>query len=302
MYSIDNKPTPKSGESPPISHALTRRFVPSRYGQTHLRTAGESNQGHLPVVCLHMLPQSSRSLAGFVRELGQSRPVLAPDFPGYGESDAPPKPISATEYAESIWESLAQLLPESDATEFDLFGIHGGAKLAVAMASLRPQRIRRIVLSSAAVMSDQEIAPIKAALTPTALDEHGSRFQAIWQMLLKARSEHTSFEMLANAFAEIVRRDHGYEWGHFAVFDYNQQFVKDIRSLQHPITLLNPGDGLYEMTPRTLQYIQNGELIDKPEWGFDYLQTHTDEAVDVVSAALDANTVSFIPNEFAKET
>lgn len=263
-----------------------RLFVDGPYGQIHLRMAVPNAPTRPPLVCLHMFPQSGRNFHRFVGEASNDRIVIAPDVPGYGESDAPEIPITAEDYARSVW-SVVDELALLDNGAIDLFGIHAGAKLAVEAAYQRPGDVRKIALSSAAVLYADEIAQLKRTFSPIPLDEEGSRYQHLWRLLIRDRRSYMTLKTCADSFAEMLRGGEKYEWGHDAIFDYNERFPERLKALGHPVALLNPKDELYSMTTRSLDYLKNGELFDLPAWSHGYLETYPDEAAALILGWLD---------------
>lgn len=263
-----------------------RQFVDGRYGQIHLRIGRPTAALRAPLVCLHMFPQSGRNFARLIAEASVDRIVIAPDFPGYGESDPPPGPISASEYASSVWEAVDACGLLAEAGKIDLFGIHAGAKLAVEAAHQRTDDVSAIVLCSAAVLSPPELHDLRQALAPIPLDAEGTRFQRLWQMLMRNRGPGMSYGMMAENLAEMIRGGEGYGWGHSAVFDFNAAFPEILKSLPHPITLINPKDDLYEQTPRTVDYLNNGKLIDCPQWGHGFLESQAADVARCISKFL----------------
>ena len=224
------------------------------------------------------------------------RMVVAADFPGYGESDAPVEPISAELYARSIWEVVdalelcradakrvnsMQVGSRSDST-IDLFGIHAGAKLAVEATRQRPDSVRKIVLSSAAVLTPEEVDFLRTSLPSLPLDEEGTRFQHMWRAITQNRGPDMSLQMCATSLAEMLRHGDRYTWGSQAVFDYNARFPDALQSIRQPVALLNPADELYDMTPRTLGYLRHAELIELPDWTHGYLDAHAAEAARMI--------------------
>ena len=71
--------------------AIRRQFIDGEYGQLHLRVAKPANPIHPPLYCLHMSPKSGRLFEAFMRGACQDRIMVAPDYPGYGESAPPPE-------------------------------------------------------------------------------------------------------------------------------------------------------------------------------------------------------------------
>lgn len=274
-----------------------RKFIDGRYGQVHLRIAEPEQVDKIPLVCLHMFPQSGRNFEQFVQSIGTDRIVVAPDFPGYGESTAPESTISASDYAESICDVVNAFSLIEKYDQIDLFGIHAGAKLAVEFAFQHPEQVRRLVLASAAVLLPEEIERMKGTLSHIPLDEEGTRHQLLWDMLLRNRGPQTTLEMAAINFSEMIRGGEKYGWGHRAVFEYNTAFPARLAALRHPIALLNPEDDLYAMTPRSLEYLQNGKMVDLPGWGHGFLQTRADDLSVIVRDFLDSETESLAAAE-----
>ncbi|MEO9468000.1 alpha/beta hydrolase [Parasphingorhabdus sp.] len=274
-----------------------RKFVDGRYGQMHLRIAEPDQPKHIPLICLHMFPQSGRNFEKLVEEVGTDRVVVAPDFPGYGESDPPKIPITATEYADAIWDVVENLSLVQGGGQIDVFGIHAGSKLATELTYLHPTRVRKLILTSAAILLPEEIERMRSSLSHVELDQEGSRFRRFWDMLVRNQAQDAPLELAAKNFAEMVRSGETYSWGHRAVFEYNKDFPSRLAELRHPIALLNPEDDLYEMTPRTLQHIQNGEMIDLPGWNHGFLETRAKELAQIIRNFLDDENESLVAAE-----
>ena len=266
---------------------IKRMFVDGRFGQIHLRIKCPGVPKCPLLLCLHMFPQSGRNFQTMMRHIND-RIVVAPDFPGHGESAMPQEPIPAQEYAAAIWEAV-DALDLLQTGPIEVFGVHAGAKLAVELASQRPEAVRKIVLASAAVLSPEEVERFKRVFRPMPLDEAGTRHAHLWDMQINSRGAGMTLEMCAVGFAEALRGGERYEDGHMAVFEYNSLFADVLNKLDHEILLLNPNDGLYDMTERALRYMKRGELLDLPHWEFGYLETRAEELAQIVTDWLDTN-------------
>ena len=262
-----------------------RQFVDGPFGQVHIRISeAETDKNHLPLICLHQSPKSSKEFAKFMAAASTERTLIAIDNPGHGESDIPGNIDQATivNYARSAWAVLDQLGYE----KVDLLGHHTGAKVATEMAFQRPDNIRQIIMVSALVLTKDEQRQFEEQFQPIPLDEAGTRFQDMWSKCIQYRGEGVALEDLAASFAENLRAGEAYEWGHKAAFEYNAYFPERVSSLSHKIIVLNPGDMLYELTPRVAPLLQNGRVINHPEWGFGFLDAYTEDAVTAITAAL----------------
>ncbi|WP_432201780.1 alpha/beta fold hydrolase [Erythrobacter sp. W53] len=260
--------------------AVRRDFVDGPFGQIHFRISTPSRNVKPPIVCLHMFPQSGRSFTELMPLLATDQVVIAPDFPGYGESDPPDQQVSAEVYADCIWRALDKIQPGLGNGSIDLFGIHAGAKLAVEAAFQRPHQVGRLMLCSAAVLTQAEIAKYWKSLNKIPLDDAGTRFQKFWRMQRSYAGDNVPLEAVAIAYAEMLRGGESYHWGHAATFDYNERFLDRLRHLSHPTLLINPGDDLYAMTQRTLPHLRNGRMLDRPHWKPGFLAVNARELAD----------------------
>lgn len=217
--------------------------------------------------------------------MGAHRHVIAIDNPGHGESDIPAMEAGATipNYARSAWAVIDGL----GLGQVDLLGHHTGAKVATEMAWQRPKDIRSIVMVSALVLTAEEQAGFEAQFQPIPLDEAGTRFMNMWARCVQHRGHGVALDDLAASFAENLRAGDAYEWGHTAAFAYNAYFPDRVATLNHPITVLNPADMLFKLTPRVEPLLRNGRVIDHPEWGFGFMDAYTQGAVEAVNEALE---------------
>lgn len=261
---------------------IRRSFIDTDYGQIHYRIAGNPSDIR-PLICLHQSPKSSREFIEFLKLAADDRLVIAIDSPGHGESDVPNQSDATIEgYAKTLWAALDTL----SLGRFDLLGHHTGAKVAAEMAYQRPDDIENIVMVSALILTTEEREAFKSEFQPIPLDEEGTRFKHMWDKAMQYRGPGVTLEQLAFSVVENMRAGEAYEWGHQAAFNYTEAFAKRLPLLPHRITVLNPKDMLFDYTPRVGNYLQNGEVIDHPEWGFGFMDTDTESAVNAVKAAL----------------
>ncbi len=99
-----------------------------------------------PLVMLHAtaLSQAMWRAFGYVRALRSAHRLVLIDFRGHGHSD---KPHSSAEYAMDLF--VGDVLGVLDAESIDrtdVFGYSLGSRVALAMATSRPDRVRRLVL------------------------------------------------------------------------------------------------------------------------------------------------------------
>lgn len=263
---------------------VRRQYVDGPFGQVHVHVATpESKSDNLPLVCLHQSPKSSREFSSLLRNFND-RTVIAIDNPGHGESDTPDTESEATieNYAASAWTALKRMGHK----KVDILGHHTGAKVACEMAFQKPKKVGSIVMVSALVLTHEEREAFKAQFKPIPLDEDGTRFKHMWTQSIKHRGPGVTLEQLAYSMAENLRAGEAYEWGHAAAFNYTDAFAERIKKLPHRITVLNPKDMLFDYTPRVGKLLQNGEVIDHPEWGFGFMDTDSKRAAAIIKEHL----------------
>jgi pimeloyl-ACP methyl ester carboxylesterase len=128
---------------------VRRAYTDGRYGQLHLTTAYPSGGGfdeRSPLVCLHSAHAAGTSFRTLLPELGKDRSVYAPDLPGHGQSDpvaaSGPGNLGLADYIAAIGDFFDSMRLRA----VDLLGHGMGAVVAVELAVLRPQQVRRVVL------------------------------------------------------------------------------------------------------------------------------------------------------------
>ena len=112
-------------------------------GRVRYLSAGEDT-GRPPLLLLHGGGTDSATLSwgGVIGPLAEGRRVLAPDLPGYGESDRPRAPYSMQYYEKVALEFVDSL----GLDQFDLAGLSMGGGISLALAIYHPERVRRLIL------------------------------------------------------------------------------------------------------------------------------------------------------------
>lgn len=263
-----------------------RIYLEGKFGQIHARICEPENPTDRPLYCAHQSPKCGAEFDAFMQEAASDRIVVAPDYPGYGMSDPPRHETQATipAYAESLWQVADQLGHD----RIDVFGNHTGGKVAAEMALQYPDRVGGIVMVSAAILTDEERSAFSDFFQPIPLDEAGSRFLTMWERIVERRGPGTTLEMLAKSFAMNLSGGEAYEWGHHAAFAYGAPFEEALRVLPHRITVLNPKDDLTQSTRRAQGMIRNGEVIELPDWGYNFMDVWPSEAAALVRTHLQA--------------
>jgi pimeloyl-ACP methyl ester carboxylesterase len=106
----------------------------------------------LPVVLLHAFPQNRTMWDEQVRVLSRTCRVIAPDFRGFGESDAPDGPYSLDQYADDV----AGLLDHLAVRQAVFAGLSMGGYTLFAFYRSYADRVKALVLADTRAGADTE--------------------------------------------------------------------------------------------------------------------------------------------------
>ena len=262
---------------------VSRRFVDGRFGQIHYRIAQPNRPRRVPLMCFHLSPSSGRMYGRILAAMARDRIAIAPDTPGFGESDAPPEPPEIADYAAAMGEVLDAL----EIGPVDLLGYHTGSKIAVELAQQRPQQVRRLVLVSAPIYTAEELASQKTDYAAKPVADDGAHLKDAWDGHWKWRAKDTPVALVQREITESMRGGDKSFWGHRAAFNYAH--ADNLPEVSQPVFVLCPKDDLEEATRRAADYIKNGRIVNMPDWaGHGMLDTHADEVAETLRLLLDS--------------
>ena len=271
---------------------VRRGFIDAGYGQMHLRSAGRATDKPA-IVCLHMISKSGRSFARLMPQLARQRLVIAPDYPGYGESDHPPAvpAVSIEDYTRAVWE----VIDHFELSRVNIVGYHTGSMVAVEAAHQRPHAVERLINISAPIFTPQEVADYHQYFAPIPLDEQGERFRIMWQRIMHYRGPGMTLEIAAESMAENLRGGDHYEWGHRAAFHYTEAYARKLSRLPQPVLVMNINDDLYRHSRRADALLKNGRRRDFPDWGAGFLDLWPGQVAAVMLDFFDAGDTNAQP-------
>lgn len=252
--------------------AVRRRYVESRFGQLHLREAGAGAHGSPPIVLLHQTPSTSFEYEPLMRELATDRRVLAFDTPGYGASDAPPEPLSMTDYAAAIADGL-EAVGLAEEQLFDVYGFHTGALLAIEMALALPRQVRRIALTGIPMRSPAERQNnLAKAREPQAIDEDGTvallHAGQLWDYVVAQRTQGIPLERQAALWLDKLRAFDKSRWAYVGVWSYDYARLKRVRQ---PTLLIQPAEAIRDVSIEAVRLIPDHTIAELPQFRRDVL-------------------------------
>ncbi|MBL8644880.1 MAG: alpha/beta hydrolase [Rhodospirillaceae bacterium] len=260
---------------------ITRAYGKGRFGQIHYRVAG-SHGSRSPLLLLHPSPISGYVFENLMGDMGRDRFAVAPDTPGFGMSDPPPSPPEIKDYAEVMLDFVA----EQGLGMIDVMGYHTGALTAVEMARQNPDVVRKIVMISATVFTQDETEAFRKQYVPKTADERPAAMAARWPSFKNefwAMGDNLNRKF--NIFLDGQRNPDWSFWGHRAAFNYN--IARALQETNHPILILNPEDDLWTYTPRAAPLLKNGRVHDLPGWTHGFLDAETAKVGTILRGFLD---------------
>jgi pimeloyl-ACP methyl ester carboxylesterase len=263
---------------------ITKHYAACRFGQLHYRRAGPAMPTpHAPLILFHMSPYSGVIYENFMAEMGRERIVIAVDTPGFGNSDASPKPPTIQDYAAAV----GDLLDTVKLRNVDVMGYHTGSKIALELCLQRPQQVRKIIMISAAIFTEAELAAHRIEFGKTEIRDDGSHLVKWWTAVNRWSMQGRTTAQKAETFhARIMRPDISW-WGHQAAFNYST--ADALTKIDNEILILNPQDDIWDFTPRAKAYLKNGRIHDLPGWSHGFLDVKTAETASLVRGFLDAS-------------
>ncbi len=255
-----------------------RAFSDTRLGQLHYRYTADGEG--VPLVLLHQTPLSGRMFQSLIGELANNRQVLAPDTPGYGESDGPLAPPEIGDYTDALIDWLDDL----GLARVDLFGYHTGSAIAADLSARYPDRVRRVVLMSVPLFDAAFLDSWHPG--PPVLTDDGAYLTTMWESSFSNRDPQQSLEMIAATVAEKQRAGSREWWALGALKNFD--LARALAGIRAPVGVVVTGDGLQARTRHAATLLGPLDVVEKPEWGYGIFDTRYEEIADIIEALLEA--------------
>lgn len=198
MAGIDLSKVVGTGPKGRIQRDDVAKFAPSRAESLHAPAVAaawtpEAGKLHVttrqgtgtPLLMLHGFTADSQSWAPLEKTMGGNRPFIRIDLPGHGRS--PRRPVAAfAELARQLVEAFDDACRDHDS--IDILGHSLGGALALALADIRPRRVRSLALISPAGLGPEINAQALVGIT------RATRAESIapWLRLLTATPDGIS--------------------------------------------------------------------------------------------------------------
>lgn len=259
---------------------VRKHYVDFSGGQLHLRSAG-MDTANKPLICLHMSPYSGAFYTPFMEAMALYRPILCPDTPGYGGSDAIDAPT-----IEAYAAAMIQMMDTFDIESADIMGFHTGVFTALEVARTVPDRIGKLILPGIPYMKpedrDSRVAMFAKDRPYFTEPDH---IQKRWNMGLDSRGGKSDDRCL-ELFAESLRPGvSGTNKGFVAVFKYNPDPV--IASIKQPVYIPVPDEMLAQNSRDIAPSFQNATLDEWPDLKGDLFDVAADDVARRINTWLE---------------
>lgn len=204
------------------SQLIGRAFARTSFGLVHYRYCGQASSQSRPLLMLHPSPGSSKSIEPRIQAFGENHYAIAPDTPGYGDSDALPQEQPELD---DFVAGLFELVDSLGIDEFDIYGFHTGSHIAIESAIRHPDRVKHIILDGVAIIAGKERQEyLEYYAPPQKKDELGAQFHWAW-----------SYMRDQMVFAPHYRKDtaHMHGSGHFSAEKMHEMTMDLLKSLEH---------------------------------------------------------------------
>ncbi len=238
---------------------IRKGYVDTPNGQIHYRQLKQVDS--IPLVLFHQTASSSVMFEPLMNLLADDFHTIAFDTPGFGASFSPPSLFTVSYLSDSLHAALTQLGVESCFA----FGHHTGSAIAIQMAFDHPRLIQKMVLSGAPVLSEAQIAGLKASLKPFAIAEDGSHLTQVWERIRK-RDSSLPLDIVHREVLLTQSAREAAQGAYQAVFD--QPIQHQLSSLDIPILLISgEHDTLRASLEPAYQLLKHGEMKAIPNQG-----------------------------------
>lgn len=162
------------------------------------REAGDASQP--TVLLLHGVPSSSRMYDGLLRKLGDRYHLVAPDYPGFGNSDAP-DPATFAYTFDNLANVMHKFTDAVGAKNYVLLMQDYGAPVGMRMALKRPQAVQALVFQNGNVY-EEGLGAMWAKRKPFWQDRaaHETAVIAMHQSVAATRARHIGSDPNVEAY------------------------------------------------------------------------------------------------------
>lgn len=244
-----------------MAGTIRKAYLDTDSGQIHVRSlAADGPDAQPPLVCLHPAPYGGGYFETAMPLLAAGRRVIAPDYPGYGNSYRLEEPPSIGDYAQAVIDSV---LADETAERVDLLGFHSGCLVAAEIAVRAPQRIRHLVLIDAPYFDrDTQRKFYDQVAAPMALSRDLDCLAKAWDFNVSSREDIVPLDRALDMFVDNLSSGTRDYFCFHAAFTYD--CAGRFAQIAVPCTFVATQSPLEAATRAAAAAVPHASLIDEP--------------------------------------
>jgi pimeloyl-ACP methyl ester carboxylesterase len=262
-----------------------RGYADGPYGQVHFEALGDGR----PLVLLHQAPMTSGQFDMVYEPLARRGVrAIGVDMPGFGLSDPTPDTPTVADYAAVV----PAVLDALDLECASLLGHHTGALAATEAAILYPERIERLVINGALLVSEKDRAEFLAKLHPWekafGAREHAAHMAELFDIRQRFANGTVPLDRISDYVVQALLGRAPFWWGHHAAYMYDQ--APRLALITQPTLLLtNSGDMINAHAHEARRIRPDFEFCELEGGGIDIVDQQSEAWADAVARFATAN-------------
>lgn len=157
---------------------ITRHFLDVDERRVHYRKSGNGP----PLLMVHQSPRSSAEYEPLMIQWGEHFTCIAPDTPGFGQSDPLPGEPTIDDFAEAI----VGFMDAAGLDKVAAYGFHSGGIILVNALKRYAKRFSAVAIGGYAIWTEEERRIFgESYLPPFRLTEYGEHLTWLWNRMLE---------------------------------------------------------------------------------------------------------------------
>lgn len=248
------------------------------FGQVHWRSWGsETAAGQRDLYCLHPAPFSGLAYQNLAPLLATGRRVIAPDYPGYGGSDAHTLEPSIDDYALAIQATIADL---SGQKPIDVLGFHTGCLVAADLGRQLQHQVKGVCLIDIpAFPAEQSKALAASNGEPPEITDTVECLAKPWKSGFSSRLEVQGEAQAFAMFVEHIRAGKAMNAAFHAAFSY--PWEQRFKEVTQDVLVIASQSGLLQGSRVSAGLMPHATCLEK---------------LDITRSVLDGNAAQITPD------